>query len=422
VAAGYPLSRFDHESAAWFRAQPRHRSRPLPGGEGVTNAQKIEAGFEDLLEAAPDGMVGVDRSGAIRFVNRQLESLFGYDRTELIGQSVDKLVPERFGNTHETHRQRYFADPRTRPMGAGLELRGRRRDGTEFPVDISLSSIETADGLLVTAAVRDVTERKRAEEALRENAATIRALNADLERRVEARTAELRAAVDALEGFGYTVSHDLRAPLRAIDGFSAVLVEQYADRLDAEGLRLLSVIRAGTRDMAELIDDLLAFSRVGLQELKPVSVDMRNLAAVVAREVKEATVGRDLRIAIGALPRARGDRTLLRLVLVNLLSNAVKFTGPRPVAQIEVDGEVIDGDSVYWVRDNGVGFDMEYRDKLFEVFQRLHSAEEFEGTGVGLAIVQRIVHRHGGEVWAEAEVDRGACFQFILPAEREVSR
>jgi PAS domain S-box-containing protein len=384
---------------------------------GGSGRRAFDANFEDLLEAAPDGMVGVDRAGTIRFVNRQLELLFGYDRRELVGRPIETLVPTNLRADHLGHRRRYFADPRTRPMGLDSELRGRRRDGSEFPVDISLSSIETAEGLVVIAAVRDATDRKGAEQARREIEATIRALNADLESRVEVRTAELRAAIEDLEGFSYSVSHDLRAPLRAIDGFSSILVDEYADRLDDEGRRLLGIIRSGTRDMAQLIDDLLEFSRVGLQQMRPIAVDMTLLADGVAAELRDLHPQRNVQITVSPLPRARGDRALIRLVLMNLLSNAVKFTAPREVGVIDVVGREVDGECLFSVRDNGVGFDMQYRDKLFEVFQRLHPAHEFEGTGVGLAIVNRIVRRHGGWIWAEGEVDAGACFRFTLPAD-----
>jgi PAS domain S-box-containing protein len=369
--------------------------------------------FESLLEAAPDAMVGVDRTGTIRFVNRQTELLFGYDRDELVGQLIETLVPESSRNVHPGHRSGYFGSPGTRAMGAGLALSGRRRDGSEFPVDISLSSIDTEEGLLVTAAVRDITDRKQAE-------ATIRNLNADLENRVAQRTFELAEAVEELEAFSYSVAHDLRAPLRAIDGFSRIVMEEYEGRLDDEGHRLLKVIRRATTDMAGLIDDLLEFSRVGRQPIQMGEIDMADLAAAVVGELASTHSGRDVRISIGALPSARGDRALIRQVLLNLLSNAIKFTGPREHALIDIAG-VVEGDrSTFWVKDNGVGFDKKYEEKLFQVFQRLHPSE-FEGTGVGLAIVQRIVRRHGGRVWAEGSTGQGATFLFSLQNILEVA-
>ena len=239
----------------------------------------------------------------------------------------------------------------------------------------------------------------------------------ELEQRVVERTAELEKTNAELESFSYSVSHDLRVPLRAVAGFSHMLLEDYADRLDAEGKRKLNVILDGTRTMGQLIDGLLALSRVGRQEMALSRIDMDKLAAASFQEVKSVESDKSIRLEAGELPSARGDGSLIRQVFVNLFSNAIKFTDAKEEAVVKVGGGREGDQNVYYVRDNGAGFDMRYAHKLFGVFQRLHSKEEYAGSGVGLAIVQRIVHRHGGRVWAEGAVNGGASFYFTLPGE-----
>jgi signal transduction histidine kinase len=279
--------------------------------------------------------------------------------------------------------------------------------------------IGTGEFIVLTDAFNQMLDRiLEGDRALRERTEQLRSLNAELEQRVEERTRKLQEANKELEAFSYSVSHDLRAPLRAIDGFSRILLEDYAHKFDEDGKRVLDVIRSNTQNMGRLIDDLLAFSRLSRKQIEASPVNMSELASDVFQKLKPALADQNVQFNLAPLPGTTGDPALIRQVFVNLLSNAAKYSKPRAETVIDVNGHCENGDCVYSVKDNGVGFDMTYAPKLFGVFQRLHSVEEFEGTGVGLAIVQRIIHRHGGRVWAEGKVDEGATFYFSLPKEK----
>jgi PAS domain S-box-containing protein len=255
---------------------------------------------------------------------------------------------------------------------------------------------------------RDITELKEAEDRISQ-------LNRELEQRVAQRTAELETALYDLENFNYSASHDLRIPLRAVDGFSKILLDEHSQQLDAEGMRLLKVVRDNTRKMSQLIDDMQAFSHAGRMPVMMSRIDMDALVHEVADELRATTSGRSLSFEIGSLPPVYADRPMMRRVVLDLLANAIKFTRPKATALIEVGARTGDKEIEYFVKDNGVGFDMKFADMLFGVFQRLHGVEEFEGAGIGLAIVKRIVTRMGGRVWAEGKVNEGATMYFSLP-------
>jgi PAS domain S-box-containing protein len=365
-----------------------------------------------LIEASLDPLVTISPDGKITDVNRATEAATGLPRDQLIGRDFSD----------------YFTDPEK--ARAGYRKAFSEGSVTDYPLAIRNLSGRVTDVLYnastycdengqtigVFAAARDITARKQAEEEL----ANYRRHLEDL---VSERTADLAEANQALnsanhelESFAYSVSHDLRAPLRAIDGFSQMLQEDYGNRLDAEAQRLIEVVRDGVAKMARLIDDILDFSRAARREMAASVIDMTGVVRATLKDLAPAMTGRSVKLDVAILPTIRGDREMIKRVWMNLLDNAIKFTGHKDHALVEIGSYPEAGDTVYFVKDNGAGFDMAYAEKLFGVFQRLHGPEEFPGTGAGLAIVKRIVVRHGGRVWAEGRVGEGATFFFALPS------
>jgi hypothetical protein len=361
----------------------------------------------DLYNNAPCGYHSLNGDGVFILINDTELRWLGYKRDEVIGKlSFASLL------TAESLKlfQRNFPVFKQRGWVKDLEFEMIRKDGTILPVLLNAVAMKDSEGnyIMSRSTLFDITERKKAEQEVRN-------LNEDLERKVAERTTELKATNKELQNFTYTVSHDLRAPLRAIDGFSGILIKEQADRLDPEGLRKLQIVRDNALRMNRLIDDLLSFSRLGYGAISKSMIDMDSLGNEVWNELRTINPGRNMQFRKRHLPPAYGDPALMKQVLLNLLSNAVKFSRNREPAIIESGGGIRDKETIYYVKDNGVGFDMSYYQKLFGVFQRLHSAQEFEGTGVGLAIVQRILQRHGGRIWAKGSINKGAIFYFSLP-------
>ena len=367
--------------------------------ESSLRLRENEARLRDLLESAPDGVIIISADGRIELVNAQIERLFNYPRHELIGRSIDMLVPQDLRNAHAEPSASYLDIAQTRP---GIDLRGVRRDGGEFPISVSFSPTRTGKETTIFCDIRDMTAQRATEHKIQE-----------LNRRLLQDNTELESLNRELEAFSYSVSHDLRAPLRAIDGFSRALLEDAGDKLDTGSRSHLDRVRSAVQRMEVLITDLLKLASVSRLDLNKDLVDMTALAGEIAHDLVVSDPGRKAEIDVAPGMRASADPRLLRIALENLLDNAWKFTARSAPTTISV-GQVATGvGPAFFVRDNGVGFDMTQSARLFRPFQRLHDSQ-FPGTGIGLATAQRVIRRHGGEIWAKSQSGDGAIFFFTL--------
>jgi PAS domain S-box-containing protein len=375
-----------------------------PGQEQVYSLASADRPYRLIVEAMNEGAATISPRGVILEANPRLGSMIGQTTAELVSTAVQDLIPD-------AHRATFL---RLLDVGAGDSARGEVEltgpGGTTVPVLLAVSCFDLDGMLLRCLVLTDLTAQRQVE-------AEIRLLNAELEARVEQRTAELRLANKNLEAFSYSVSHDLRAPLRALNGFSEALADEYGDRLGETGRGYAARIQAASERMGTLIDDLLQLSRVSRSAMNLERVDLSAEAAAIAAELQFCEPARRVRFAIEDGVRVSADRTLIRTVLQNLVGNAWKFTARRDDAVIEFATTTADDAAVCcYVRDNGAGFDPAYTGKLFQPFERLHTAADFPGTGVGLASVQRIIERHGGRVWARGATGEGATFYFTLDA------
>jgi PAS domain S-box-containing protein len=359
----------------------------------ITERERAEARFRVAVESSPSGMVIINRAGRIELVNRETERLFGYSRDELIGQPIERLVPDRLRERHPSFRIDFFADPQARAMGAGGDLFGVRKDGTEIPVEIGLNPIETNEGPFVLASVVDITERKRVE-------------------------TELRSSNEELERFAYVASHDLQEPLRMVGSYVQLLGQRYKGKLDADADEFIGYALDGALRMQRLIEDLLRFSRVGTRGAALVPTDANTARDGALANLKLVIDESQAAVTSDRLPTVNADPGQLEHLFLNLISNALKFRGSAQ-PRVHLSAAPHDAAWLFSVCDNGIGIEPQFFDRIFVIFQRLHGRNEYPGTGIGLAIAKKIVERHSGRIWVESTPGRGTTFFFTLPTTPE---
>lgn len=362
-----------------------------------------EAQLRSYLEAASQAILAVSAAGKIVLVNRATEEMFGYRREELLGGEIEMLLPQRFRVVHVAYRAEYVANPRVRGAGVGMDLWARRKDGTEFPVEIGLSYIDTADGTLTLGLVTDITERKRAADEL------------------AAAVDQLRRSNTELEQFAYLASHDLQEPLRMITSYLNLLERRCRGRLDEDGEEFLRYAVNGAERMKRLIRDFLAVSRISTQALIREPSDSGEIVANALQNLSAAIEESGTLVQLDPLPSIPADPGLLAQVFQNLIANAIKFHGDRP-PEIRISAREQGSDWIFTVSDNGIGIESRHADRIFRIFERLHESTEYSGSGIGLAICKKIVERHGGRIWFESEPGVGTVFHFTIPAKAEKSR
>jgi PAS domain S-box-containing protein len=373
----------------------------------ISQRKKAEEKFRDLLESAPDAIIIVNETGLIQLVNAQTEKMFGYNRTEMIGNRIELLLPARYNTVHQGHRVNYFKNPKVRQMGEGFDLLGKDKNGKEFPVEISLSPLETEDGILVSAAIRDISEKKKLENQIRE-------VNINLEKKVQQRTVELETKNKELEQFAYVASHDLQEPLRTTSSFVGFLMEEYHGKLDDNANSYLAYISQSAERMQTLIKDLLDYSRIGRKTIFQ-DVDCKQILSDVLADLSSAIEEAKAKIVVPEpLPVVRGYATELKQLFQNLISNSIKFHKETIPPVITITSKKLPGAWEFSFSDNGIGIDKQHHERIFIIFQRLHNRMEYEGSGIGLSHCKKIVELHGGKLWVDSKLGKGSNFLFTI--------